>query len=225
MDINKQMDEQYAEYRRTYDPAAREFLQGAREEAGLRRGMAQSIMDASKPDYEGVMGRAAGDVTAQSEIARQASQREMLSYGIDPGSGRFGALTRRSYLDEARNKAIAMNLARRGEKERVTNLALEGMKVVDPTKQGELALGFARTGAEMLGQKAGVAKAAADVSIAQTQALSNIARSASDIAGSYGSQVVQPYGEMAGYFLGKSRGNVQLPMTITSGIPANIKTF
>jgi hypothetical protein len=217
MDLTTQMDEQYQEFKQTYDPAAQEFLAGAREEAGLRRGMAQKITELGKTDYEGAMGRAAADVTQQSEIARQAQAREALSYGIDPGSGRFGALSRQSALGEARNKALAMNVARRGEKERLTAMAYKGMEVLDPSKQGQLALGFAKAGTEMLGAKAGIAKAAADVSTAQTRAVTDIAKTTGSLASSFGQQVTQPYGEMAGYFLGKSGGsNVDFTPTISS---------
>ena len=99
-----------------------------------------------------------------------------------------------------------MNLARRGEKERVTDLALKGMSVLDPSKTGGMALQITRTGADILGSRAGVAKAAADVSTAQTTALGDIARSTGQIASGYGAQVTQPFGEMAGYFLGRSGG-------------------
>jgi len=50
----------------------------------------------------------------------------MMGMGIDPTSGRFGALSRRSALDEARNKAAAMTRARQTETARATGLRLEG---------------------------------------------------------------------------------------------------
>ena len=77
-------------------------------------------------DIGGAVGRAAADVTGQSEISRQSEARRMLGMGIDPTSGRFGALSRRSALDEARNKASAMTRARRIETERGRGLRMRG---------------------------------------------------------------------------------------------------
>lgn len=81
-------------------------------------------------DIGGAVGRAAADVTGQAEISRQSEARRMLGMGIDPTSGRFGALSRRSALDEARSKASAMTRARRTEMERGRGLRMRGEETI-----------------------------------------------------------------------------------------------
>ena len=120
----------------------------------------------------------------------------MMGYGIDPTAGKFGALTRKSYLDEARNTAIAMNLARRGEKERVSEAQLKIAQTADPRISGGLALGISEGGAKLATTAADVYKSGAEAISAQTNALTNL-------TSSYGQNVVSPYAEMAGYFMGQ----------------------
>jgi len=207
-EISKMIQNEYQTFRADYGEAEKEFIGGAQEEAALRRGMATRLSELGTPDYEGEMGAAVADVRAQSEVARQSEMRRLLGMGIDPSSGRFGALSRKSYLDESRNTAIAMNLARRGEKERVSDLAIKGMGVLDPTKSGTLAMDIRRTGTSMLGQTADIAKARADIVTSRTKALSDIASTTGSQAGGYASNIMNPLGEMAGYYMGRAGSNL-----------------
>lgn len=207
-DISKMIQGEYQSYKEQYAPAEEEFLAGAREEAGLRRGMASRLGELGKADYEGEMGAAVTDVRKQSEISRQAEARRMMGMGIDPSSGRFGALARKSHMDEARNTAVAMNVARRGEKERVSDLALKGMQVLDPSKMAGLAIESRKTGVELLGRTADIAKSQADIEVARTGALSNLAGTTGQLASGYASAITEPYGEMAGYYMGQAGANL-----------------
>lgn len=200
--------QEYDRYRTEMAPAEQEFIEGARGEAVARRGMTDRLMELGTADYEGEMGAAVTDVRKQSEIARQAEARRLLGMGIDPSSGRFGALTRKSAIDEARNTAIAMNVARRGEKERVGQLALQGLQVLDPTKMGQLAIESRRTGTELLGRTADIAKAEADIQVARTNALSNLAGTTGSLASGYSTAITQPLGEMAGFYMGQAGANL-----------------
>lgn len=189
----------YDSFKTDYGPAGKEMIEGAREEAMARRGMVSQLEDVSKADYEGAEGRAAADVAGQSEQARGEMAREAMSFGIDPSAGQFGALTRKSFLDEARNTAVAMNQARRGEKERVAGTTMGALSVLDPSVSGKMGLDIANTGTRMLEAQAGVQGQYAGVA---------------DI---YRKGVMEPMGTMAGYQLGKNVSAT--PPGGTTGIP------
>ena len=201
---------EYENYAKTYFPAEAEFIQGAREEALARKGAVKTFQEGLQTDYAGVEGRAAADVRTQGEAATLAEQRKMMAMGIDPSSGKFGALSKKDSLGRARDTAIAMNVARRGEKERVTNLATTGLQNLDPAKQAGTAIAIRKSGTDLLSTQAGVLGKSADVDIAQKNLVGNIATATGNLASSYGSNVVAPMGEMAGYFTGKSGGVIPM---------------
>lgn len=189
------MTQEYKDYRERWGDTEQTFMEQAEFEGKARGEAIGTMQDLARPDYEGATGRAAADVKGQSEVARQNAAREMMGYGVDPSAGKFGALTRKSYLDEARNTAIAMNVARRGEKERTSKAQLDIANVADPRVSGSLALGISEGGRGMARTAADVYGAGAQALTAQTQALSNL-------TSSYGQNVVSPMGEMAGYAMG-----------------------
>jgi len=194
-DLQSKIMEEYESFKTEYQPMEREFFGQAREELGVRKELVGQMRELARPDYAGVAGRAAADVTGQSEMARQAEQRKMMSMGIDPTSGRFGALTRRSFLDEARNKAISMNLARRGEKERISGITGQALELTDPSKTAGIGLGLQARRTGMLETAASIGKTQAD-----------ILKTKADIIGGYAENVVRPYGEFGGTLLGYGIG-------------------
>jgi len=198
-ELTDMVGKEYQTYKSDYGDMSKEFLGNARDESRIRRDLGMQLKDMSDPEYANVTGRAAADVGAQSEMARQSSARQMQGMGIDPSSGRFGALNRQSYMDEARNTAVAMNLARRGEKERATNLKGQVLGMMDPSKSANIGLGLNKQGQNLLGIQGELAKAGVAAQTAQTKVLG-------DIGTSYAQNVTKPYGEMAGYFLGASGG-------------------
>lgn len=189
------MTQEYKDYRDKWGATETEFMEQAKVEGQARGQAISELQQYSRPDYEGVQGRAAADVAGQSEIARQSAAREQMGYGIDPSAGKFGALTRRSYLDQARDTAINMNVARRGEKERAAGVSLDIARTADPRISGNLALGISQGGNAL-------ARTAADVYGAGAQAISSQTNALANLTGSYGSQVVSPYAEMAGSMIG-----------------------
>ena len=189
------MTQEYKDYRETWGGTEQEFMEQAKVEGRARGEAISQLQQYSRPDYEGVQGRAAADVAGQSEIARQSAARDMMGYGIDPTAGKFGALTRRSYLDQARDTAINMNVARRGEKERAAGVSLDIARTADPRISGNLALGISQGGNAL-------ARTAADVYGAGAQAISSQTNALANLTSSYGSQVVSPSAEMAGSMMG-----------------------
>lgn len=69
------------------------------------------------PDTEGAINAARGDVTSAYDGAVTRFGDRLSSYGIDPGSGRFGAISRGMELDRARSEVQAINQARRSEED------------------------------------------------------------------------------------------------------------
>ena len=208
-ELTDMVGKEYQTYKSDYGDMCKEFLGNARDESRIRRDLGMQLKDMSDPEYANVTGRAAADVGAQSEMARQSSARQMQGMGIDPSSGRFGALNRQSYMDEARNTAVAMNLARRGEKERATNLKGQVLGMMDPSKSANIGIGLNQQGQDLLGQQGELAKAGVAAQTSQTKVLG-------DIGTSYAQNVTKPYGEMAGYFLGASGGQ---------GLPSQIGSY
>lgn len=194
---------EYQSYREQVGGTEGELLAGSKEEGLARRGAIQTMQGLMKPDYEAAEGRISADVRTQAENQREAEANRMMSMGIDPSSGRFGALTKKSYLDQAGQTAIAMNVARRGEKERVAGVAEKGLQLYDPSKTAGTAINMRKAGTDILGMQAGALGKAADIQTAQTNATANIAQATGQLANAYNQSVTQPYGEMAGYFMGQ----------------------
>jgi len=214
-DLVSKMTTEYEDYKTTYKPLETEALGAAREEMGIRRGLAGKLSDLSEADYEGASGRAMADVAGQSEIARQAESREQMRLGIDPTSGRFGSLTRRSRLEEAKNKALVSNVARRGEKERVAGVVGMGLQTIDPSKSAGIASGIRGQGANLL-------SAAAQLKESGIKTQAGIRKTTADIAGSFSRDVVSPYGQLGFTMMGMGGGGgIPTPKATTpaAGIP------
>lgn len=97
----------------------------------------QTINDALRgvpAHYDLVTGRAASDVAQQFGQQRDQQRRQMMSFGLDPTSGRFQGMERQAGLREASTSALAQNQARQGERQRVDAL--------NENRRGQ-ALGFA----------------------------------------------------------------------------------
>ena len=215
-EFTDKISSEYDSFKENYAPLESAGIESSLSELGARSGMISQFQDLSKADYEGVSGRAMADVAGQSETARQAEARNMMSMGIDPTSGRFGSLTKKSYLDEARNKAIAANVARRGEKERVTDVTARGLELVDPMIGANIATGIS-------GQRSGLLKTGADITNTGAKTAADIAKAKADIVGGYAKNVVNPYGELAFTMLGSGMGGggYTAPATPGTGIPTS----
>jgi len=120
----------------------------------------------------------------------------MLGMGVDPTSGKFGALTRRSYLDQARDEAIAANLARRGEKERVSGLTAQGIQLADPRIASSIGLGLQQS-------RTGLLSSASDIAAANAR----IQEAKAGILGGFAQNVVNPFGSIGFGLLGQQIGS------------------
>lgn len=81
--------------------------------------MFQEVQEGIKPDYEGVMGKASGDVAQGFAKTQEASNRGLMRYGIDPNSGRFAGVNRGLDIAESAMDAGSRTLARERETKRV----------------------------------------------------------------------------------------------------------
>lgn len=185
-------------YDEKYGGLEQESIDAAKEATGQRRELASQYMDLADPDYEGVAGRASADVRSASEQAMGAQARQAMGYGVDPTSGKFGALTKKSYLDQARNEAIAMNLARRGEKERVSGMTERGLQLIDPGLSAGIAQDIAQT-------RKGMTTTQADLQLADTTAGMQAMRTKADLA-SRVADIGRDYGDVGLTMAGVKEG-------------------
>jgi len=217
--IINRLQESYEDYRTKYAPTADYILNQAKEQYQTQAGALGQLQALARPDYVGARARAASDVAQQAAGAREAMQKQLLSYGIDPTSGKFGALTRRSYLDQAKTTALAENLAVNAEKERAAKLNAQIASLVNPSQTALAGAQLAGLGTNLLTKQADVLATQADVEKAKTQAAATLANAMGNLATGYSQAVVQPRATLAGYFLGRSGG--ALPSNFSLAQPVN----
>jgi hypothetical protein len=142
-----------------YDEQTEQALATALQQIETKQGLANQLISESAPDFKGVSGRAAADTGTQYELARGETAREAMSYGIDPTSGKFGALQKKSVLGEARAKVEAMNRARNIEKLRSMDATLKAASIINPMEAGSLATSLMAQKGSLLGLQASTANA------------------------------------------------------------------
>jgi hypothetical protein len=123
--------------------------------------------------------------------------------GIDPTSNVGGM--RKSRVDEAIGKVLAANKARTGEKERVANVALQGIPAISsagPGGAGAFALNIRKGAQELLGLRGDLAKTGATTAAGLASTGADLAKTRGNIATQYGQQVVTPTGELGASMLG-----------------------
>ena len=220
--VLKQMKDSYSNYKENFAPAAEDFIKRAQEE-GKQRGEAISqLQESAKADYEGVRERAAGDVATQGALSREAQARQLQAAGVDPTSGKFGALSRKSFMDQAKSSAIAQTMASRGEKERSAGATAQLASLIDPSRTAATGIGIANLGNQMLGQQGQMVGLSQQSENERLRTQASLANTLGGLAQGYSQAVVQPQGEMAGYFLGQGGGALPGPGGGFSGArPAN----
>lgn len=210
------IDEEYADYKATFQPLEQEAITTAAEALGTQRGFMGKLRDLSEADYEGVSGRAKADVGSEMEKGRRAEARRLQGLGIDPSSGVSRGSMRRGRVDEAIGKVLAANQARLGEKGRVADIARTGIQAVGsvgaPGAYG-MASDIRKTAHGLIDMRTRTAAegAKAATSLAQTGSL--LARTRGDIASQYGKGIVDPMGEMAAGTFGTAmaKGGLRSP--------------
>jgi hypothetical protein len=200
-DLSKMMTDSYKEYKATYEPMAKEFLSASREQLGQKQAITKELVASAKPDYAGVTGRAYADVMTKAEQQNAEATRKMMSYGVDPSGGAFGALSRRGAVDTAGMAASAMNQARVAEKNRSTALSKDLMGLINPNETASIGTDLLSKQNEML-TKAGALKQS------EMQTMSTLGQAMGNLATGYSNAIAQPYSELAGYYIGKSGGAI-----------------
>jgi len=196
-----QIQTQYAEWQKSYGGLDTEIASALSGTIQERQQMADLIKQLTTPDYEGVAAEAGIQARQEAAKTREDIAREALSYGIDPSSGKFGALTRRTALEESKNVIGAMNQARQLEKERVQGTALGAMEAFDPTVFANIMKAISDRSSGFLGAQTDIAKTIADIGIAEQVSKTGRAQAIGNIAGSYAQSILNPLGDFAGYYL------------------------
>lgn len=218
-DLSKLMREEYASYKKDFAPAQKEFLEGAKEASAAKRQALGQMTALSKMDLSGASGRAERDVMTQSAQQNEALAQKMMSLGIDPSSGQFGSLMKKGAIQTSGMTVAAMNAARAAEKTRSAEISGKIAALAKPGEEADIALGIQKGGTDILGKSTEIGKAQADVAVGYSNAVSNLANAQTNLASGFASNVAQPYGQFAAYYLGKSGGAID-PATVNAGAGA-----
>lgn len=183
-----QLAHEWEAYGQQFGGLQDDLITAAGSDLENRGRMSAQFIDAATPDYGGATRRAVADVAQQSQQGRDAMTRTMTGMGINPNSGKALAGLRQSYLDEAKNKALAINTARNNETTRSGNMAATGMQLFDPSNTAGLAIQIKNGQNDLLTTQAGLRSQSAD--------------SRQAIAGNYANTIGQQRGEAAGTLMG-----------------------
>lgn len=210
-DLAGTVESEFQQFRTDFAGLEEDFRGAATTELGARQRMGAQMEQLATADYEGAAGRAIADVAGQAELGREAEARRMRSLGIDPSSQRGRAIMERSRSREAESRALAANVARRGEKERVTGATATAMQLFDPNAMASMAMNIRGAGTGLLQTAAGLRGA-------ETQAMSGLAGQQAAIGqgmAGIGSAMAQNIGgqqaDIAGLMAGLQYGNQNQP--------------
>ena len=84
--------------------------------------MIADAMQTEVGDYQGLADRASVDIADRFEQQRDATNRQLFAYGLDPSSGRYMSQNRSLGAQEALSSTLAQNQARQAEQQRVDML-------------------------------------------------------------------------------------------------------
>jgi hypothetical protein len=186
-DLINNIQTQIKDFDTNYGDTTKQLMDTTMADINTRRGLVTNLTNMAQPDYEGVSGKAAADVGTQFETARGEMARDAMSYGVDPTSGKFGALSKKSTLGEARAKVEAMNRARGGEKERSAGLMTGAINAIDPSTSAGLATSLMNQRTGMLGLQTQAANALTTAEKAKSDTALGIANTIAGIGEQYGS--------------------------------------
>jgi hypothetical protein len=191
-DVANKLGAEYNQFQTTFSPLRDDLISGAGTRLQQQGILADQLMGLTKADYAGVRGQAAGDVAQQTQIGLDANERWMTRMGMNPSSSNWMNMRNQARLDEAKNKALASNVATNNEKNRVSDLTVKGISILDPTQLSNAALGI-QTGANNL-------------LLGQANAAGTAAQLRSGLAGSYSQNIANPLGETGGAYEGLKLG-------------------
>lgn len=188
---------EFQDYKEKTGGLEADLIKTARMEAVERQKQIGQLSELTKMDLAGAAGRAQADVAAQSAQQRAAMAREMAGYGLDPTSGRFAQGIARSRAGEARDAAIAMNLARESERARAAGLGLETLSQLDPASLGQAVTGMRQYRGQLLGMQGDLMSAREQTKLGYTQAARDLLGLQKETASGYAQDISRPYAEMA----------------------------
>jgi len=217
--LSKDLETEWENIKGKFGGLTDQAIEMAGEEMTQRRELGRQLTSLAQPDYEGAAGRAMADVTAQAEMGRQAEQRRMASLGIDPTSGRGRSAMNTIQGAEALAKAQVGTQARRGEKERVTGVTSEAMRLIDPSKTAQVATDIQGLKGQLLQQRTGLAESQMRQQAGVGQAISSMAGAAGGVARGMGETVTAPLGEAAGVYSGMAMRGGYDPISGRSAMP------
>ena len=207
--LANQMKAEYDQYKAEYAPIEKEFMSHARDLAQGQRNILTELAEGGPgrfADIEGAASRAGKDVSLQAEIQNQAQARELMSMGIDPSSGKFGALTRKSAVDTAGETARAMNIARNMEKSAGLERGIAVAGAIDPHSYARTAMDIREKGSNLLTGAGVLHQAGAQARASEIASITGVANTYGNLAGHYSEAITKPLSEMAGYWTGMAGG-------------------
>jgi hypothetical protein len=225
-ELSSLMKQEYDTYKADYGGMEKEFMTQAQQ---LSSGKTNILKELAKGggtwvDEEGAAARAKADAGIQGELQNQAEARKLMAMGIDPSSGRFGALTRKSAVDMAGQTVKAMNLARQTEKTQGTARGLAIAGAINPNEPANIGLEIGKGGREILGQAGQLEQAGANVQSQYINSMGQLGSSLATMASGVSRDITSPLAEMAGYYSGLSGGAIspttKLPTAASVSTPA-----
>jgi hypothetical protein len=217
-DLSNLMKEEYTSYKEQYAPMEKEYMTMARDTAQEKRAIQGEIAKGGGAwtDTEGAAARAKTDVAIQGEIQNQAEARRLLASGIDPSSGRFGALTRKGAIDLAGETVRAMNLARENEKTQGLQRAIGAAGTLNPGEYANIGMAIRSQGTDILKGAGALEQAGVQAQSDYAKTMGALGTAYAGMAGGMARDISNPLAEMAGYFTGMSGGNtgaINMPQT------------
>lgn len=186
-DLINDIKGQITQFDTNYGDMTKKAFDTTMADIDTRRDLVTGLVNEAQPDYRGVEGRAAADVSTQSELARQGMARDAMSYGVDPTSGNFGALMKKSFLRESRDKVDAMNKARLAEKESSMGLRTQLVNSIDPSVSAGVASNLMNQRGQLLGLQTQAAGAMSSAEKAKADTALGVANAIGGIGAQYGS--------------------------------------
>ena len=207
-ELSNLMKQEYISYKEQYAPTEQELMTSAREIAGAKKGILRDLSAGGGRwvDTEGAAGRAKADMATQGELQNQAEARRLMAMGIDPSSGRFGALTRKGAIDLAGETVRAMNLARQAEKTQGFARGIALTNAMNPGEFSDIAMKIRGQGTDILKGAGALEQAGANVQSQYLQTMGQLGSSYANMVGGMARDITNPLAEMAGYYTGLSGG-------------------
>ena len=223
--VSQNIMDEYRSFQSEFGPLTQALSDEAMTDMSRRRELGAQFMDLARADYEGAAGRAMAEVSQQANIARQSEARRLQRLGIDPTSMRSRGVSARMAGQEATGRALAGNIARRQEMQRVAGMTQAGMQLFDPNRMATTALNIRQAGSALLGQTADIARTEAMARAQMGSTAAQMAQGMGAMGGSFAQTVGGQAGDLAGLMLGLQYGTGGGPPQMPAAAPATNYTM